>query len=185
MADRLAELAGHLRQDARIAGSHLLLTVLGGSIYLPPTVRKLIYRRAGAPVESPPGFGFRFAGRPANLRVGPDVYFNQRVFIEAVGPVVIGSGCAFGMEVMVVTSHHELGTDGRWSIEATGRGVTIGDRVWVGARAMILPGAVVEDDVVIAAGAVVTGRCRSGGVYAGVPARRIRELVPAQAPPRA
>jgi maltose O-acetyltransferase len=104
------------------------------------------------------------------------VYFNRRVFVEAIVPVTIGDECAFGMETMILTSHHPFDRYGKWQHEAVGRPVVIGDKVWVGARAIILPGAVVESDVIIAAGAVVTGRCASHGVYAGVPARRIRDF---------
>jgi maltose O-acetyltransferase len=173
---RLAVLAGQLRESARLAGSQLLFTSIGGSVLLPGTVRRLVFRGAGARLESPPGIRFVFAGRPENLTVGSDVYMNQRVFIEAVGPVTIGAHCSFGMEAMILTSHHALDERGRWDPESTGRGVTIGDRVWVGARAVILPGARVDSDTVIAAGAVVTGHCRGHGLYAGVPARRIRDF---------
>jgi maltose O-acetyltransferase len=178
----VTDTAGHLRQDVLLASEHFLLTVLGGSVFLPGTVRKLIFRASGAELESPPGFGFVFAGQAQNLRIGPNVYMNQRVFVEAVGPVSIGADCAFGMEAMIVTSHHQIDTSGRWEAMAVGRGVTIGDRVWVGARATILPGATIESDTIIAAGAVVTGHCSAHGVYAGVPARRIRDLTPAPDP---
>jgi maltose O-acetyltransferase len=172
---RLVELAGHLRQDVRIAGEHLLLTMLGGSVFLPGTIRKLIYRLAGATVASAPGFGFVFAGRPRNLRIGTNVYLNQRVFVEAVAPVTIGADSAVGMEAMILTSHHRIDGRGRWDPVASGRPVSIGERVWIGARAVILPGATIESDVIIAAGAVVSGTCHAHAVYAGVPARRIKE----------
>lgn len=57
-------------------------------------------------------------------------------------------------------------------------GCTVGDRVLVGMGAIVMDGAVVESDVVIAAGALVTpGKTlRSGYLYAGSPAREMREL---------
>lgn len=57
-------------------------------------------------------------------------------------------------------------------------GCTVGDRVLVGMGATVMDGAVVENDVVIAAGALVTPgkRLRSGHLYAGSPAREMREL---------
>ena len=57
-------------------------------------------------------------------------------------------------------------------------GCTVGDRVLVGMGAVVMDGAVVEDNVVIAAGALVTpGKTlRSGYLYAGSPAREMREL---------
>ena len=167
-----------LAEDVRSAGDHLLLTTLGGSVLLPGTVRRLIYAAAGADARSAPGAGFVHGGDPRNLRIGSGVYMNWGVHVESLGQVTIGDGVAIGMGVMIVTSHHEVDEHGRWAPTAVGRPITIGDRVWLGARVLVLPGAVIEPDVVVAAGAVVTGRLESHGLYAGVPARRIRTYEP-------
>jgi maltose O-acetyltransferase len=171
-----------LRDDARHAVEHTLFTLVAGSPFLPRVFRRLVLALAGAHLGSSPGPLFSLTGDPRNLSVGTNVYCNRNVTIEAVAPVRIGSHSAIGMQVLVMTSHHEIGADGGWSPEASGRPVTIGERVWIGGRATILPGTVIEDDVVIAAGAVARGRLTSHGVYAGVPARRIRELAPGSAP---
>ena len=57
----------------------------------------------------------------------------------------------------------------------TVRPVTIGDNCVIGAGAILMPGATVEDDVSIAAGAVVTSNqvLKKGKTYAGIPAREI------------
>ena len=112
--------------------------------------------------------------------IGTGVFCNKHVSIEAVAPVTIGDDTAIGMQVLIVTSHHGIDAAGDWDRTASGRAVAIGQRVWIGARTMVLPGAVIEDDVVVAAGAVVAGHLRSGGLYAGVPARRIRDLRPSE-----
>ncbi len=72
----------------------------------------------------------------------------------------------------------EIGSDVTIGHNATLHGCIVGDRVLVGMGATIMDGAVVEDDVVVAAGALVTPgkRLRSGFLYAGSPAREIREL---------
>lgn len=171
----LADVVTRLREDFRWAWEFTLLSSIGGSIWVPRILRRLIYHLAGASMQSPPGIRFIFAGKARNLTVGRGVYMNRGVFIEAIAPVTIGNECALGMEAMILTSHHPIDKRGNWQQDAEGRAVKIGDRVWVGARAIILPGAVVESDVVIAAAAVVTGTCRARGVYAGVPARRIRD----------
>ena len=72
----------------------------------------------------------------------------------------------------------EIGCDVTIGHHATLHGCTIGDRVLVGMGATVMDGAVVEDDVVIAAGALVTPgkRLRSGYLYTGCPARESRAL---------
>ncbi|MCT3430976.1 hypothetical protein EFQ32_09720 [Limosilactobacillus fermentum] len=54
--------------------------------------------------------------------------------------------------------------------------VTIGNDVWIGGKATILPGVTIGDNVVVAAGAVVTKDVPANTIVAGVPARVIKEL---------
>jgi carbonic anhydrase/acetyltransferase-like protein (isoleucine patch superfamily) len=72
----------------------------------------------------------------------------------------------------------DIGCDVTIGHRAILHGCTVGDRVLVGMSATVMDGAVVEDDVVIAAGALVTPgkRLRSGYLYAGSPAREVRSL---------
>lgn len=176
-APRSSTFLSRLRVDARRAAEHTVFTSVLGSVFLPRVGRRILLTAGGARVQSATGTRFTLTGSPRNLHIGDCVYFNDQITIEAIAPVSIGAGSAIGMQVLIVTSHHPIDeVDGSWSDVAQGRPVTIGERVWIGARAMILPGAVIEDDVVVAAGAVVSGRLSSHGVYAGVPAKRIREL---------
>jgi maltose O-acetyltransferase len=174
-----------LREDFSWGLEHIVFTRLLGWALMPRVARRLLLVAAGASVESGPGGGFSVVGSPKNLTIGRGTYLNRNVHIEAIAPVSIGRDSALGMEVMIVTSHHELSSTGAWDPRATGRPVLIGERVWIGARVTILPGAVIEDDVVVAAGAVVTGTLRAHGIYAGVPAKRIRDKANAQAPAEA
>jgi carbonic anhydrase/acetyltransferase-like protein (isoleucine patch superfamily) len=71
-----------------------------------------------------------------------------------------------------------IGCDVTIGHRATLHGCTVGNRVLVGMSATVMDGAEVEDDVVIAAGALITPgkRLRSGFLYAGSPAREVRLL---------
>ncbi|MEM8561471.1 MAG: gamma carbonic anhydrase family protein [Pseudomonadota bacterium] len=71
-----------------------------------------------------------------------------------------------------------IGSDVTIGHNATLHGCTLGDRVLVGMASTIMDGAIVENDVVIGAGALVTPgkRLKSGLLYAGSPAREIRAL---------
>ncbi len=59
-------------------------------------------------------------------------------------------------------------------------GCTIEDNVLIGMGAIVMDNAIVEQNCLIAAGAVVLENtvCKTGGVYAGVPAKRVKELTP-------
>jgi len=54
--------------------------------------------------------------------------------------------------------------------------VKIGNRVHIGANAVILPGVTIGDDIVIGAGAVVSKDLPSGCIYVGIPAKPLKKL---------
>ena len=60
----------------------------------------------------------------------------------------------------------------------TDRPIMIGDNVWIGAAAVILPGVTIGNDSIVAAGAVVSRDVPPRTLVAGVPARPIRVLGP-------
>jgi maltose O-acetyltransferase len=109
-----------------------------------------------------------------DISVGAGSYVNAGCWFEGAGTILIGENCLLGPEVMILTSHHPIGSGGGISRGTEAREVRIEDGCWIGARAMVMPGVHIGAGAVIAAGAVVSKDCDSGGVYAGVPARRIR-----------
>jgi acetyltransferase-like isoleucine patch superfamily enzyme len=52
--------------------------------------------------------------------------------------------------------------------------INLGNNVWLGAGCIILPGTVIDDNTIIGAGAVVKGQISGGGLWIGIPARKIR-----------
>lgn len=173
-AGRFSAVRRELRTDFRLMTIDFAVNAVLGSDLVPRPVRYAGYRALGMPTRTPNVLpGLRVSGSRRRLTLGEGTFLNRDCFIEAVADVTVGAGCQFGPQVMVLTSHHERLPDGRIERKATPRPVRIGDRAWIGARAVILPGVTIGDDVVIAAGAVVTKDCRIPGTYAGVPARLV------------
>jgi len=82
--------------------------------------------------------------------------------------VVVNHGAVVDHDVQVGDFSHIA------PLAALGGNVRVGQRVLVGAGASVLPGVRIADDVVVGAGAVVRDNLEAAGVYAGVPARRVR-----------
>lgn len=170
----IRRLAGQVYIDLWAATVGVLVNGVLAGWLVPRPLRLLGYRALGARVRSGNIFpGLRVSGSMRNLEIGRRTFLNCECYLETVGAITIGEACQFGPQVMIVTSHHGRLPDGTVSRVAEPKPVVIGDRVWVGARAQILPGVRIADDVVIAAGAVVTRDCAVPGVYAGVPARLV------------
>jgi acetyltransferase-like isoleucine patch superfamily enzyme len=114
--------------------------------------------------------GVRFeCWRGALIRVGNGTYLNRGTEIVAGESVVVGRDCKIARDVIIMdTDQHALPGAG-----LTCAPVEIGDRVWIGARAIVLKGVHIGPDSVVAAGAIVTHDVAPGTIVAGVPARRI------------
>ncbi|CUU58524.1 hypothetical protein Ga0074812_12022 [Parafrankia irregularis] len=154
--------------------------VLNGALAAPVTPRPLraqLLHRTGMRVTgaaiSP---GCWFGGR--NVSIGPRTYVNRGCFFDSFADITVGADCHLGMQVLLCTSTHEPGTGRSRAGALAGRPIVIGDGCWLGARVTIMPGVTVGDGCVIAAGAVVTADCEADGLYAGIPARRVRDLPP-------
>jgi acetyltransferase-like isoleucine patch superfamily enzyme len=117
-----------------------------------------------------------FAG--VRIRIGNSNYFNRNVMIDACGFIEIGDHNMFGPDVYITDSNHRFGSGLAPSGQPMDRGeVLIGNRCWIGAKAVILKGARLGDGCVIAAGAVVNSVIGPGQVVAGVPARPINRKI--------
>jgi maltose O-acetyltransferase len=156
----------------------LIVNTLAAQHWFPPRLRYRVLRWFGVDVASDTFIaGGCFFGSP-QVSIGDGSFLNVGCFLDGSGAVRIGERCNIGMQAMLCTSHHELGDDHRRAMLPTeGRGVEIGDGCWLGARAMVLPGVRVAPGCVIAAGSVVTEDTTPNGLYAGAPARRLRDLV--------
>lgn len=95
-----------------------------------------------------------------------------------IGPVTIGSHVNLAQGITVTALNHNFG-DSNMRIDEQGvstKPVKIGDDVWIGANAVILPGVTIGNHAVVAAGAVVTKDVPPHCLVAGVPAKVIKEI---------
>jgi acetyltransferase-like isoleucine patch superfamily enzyme len=95
-----------------------------------------------------------------------------------IGPVTIGSHVNLAQGITVTALNHNY-SDTTKRIDEQGvstKPVIIGDDVWIGANAVILPGVTIGSHVVVAAGAVVTKDVPENTIVAGVPAKVIRTV---------
>lgn len=114
-----------------------------------------------------------------NIEVGEDFYANYGLIILDVGKVTIGKNAQIAPHVGIYTAGHPIHPDSRNSGYEYGLPITIGDNVWIGGNAAILPGVTIGDNVVVGAGSVVSKDLPSNVVAAGDPCRPIREIVEA------
>lgn len=112
------------------------------------------------------------------VEIGAGSFINYGVYFDDNCPITLGKKVSVGPRTMFVTATHVLGpAEHRIAGEGVADApITVGDGTWIGANATVLPGVTIGSGCVIAAGAVVAKGCASNGLYAGVPARRIKDL---------
>lgn len=168
---------GVLRVLRRV-GHDVYVNGLAGSGLLPSHVRYLLLRAF-------PGFDMRrciieggvqwWGSGPVS--VGARAFINRGCLINHSGAVTIGDDVALGPGCALVTASHELGPGER----RAGRGITapivVEDGAWLGARVTVMPGVTIGRGAVIGAGSLVLADVPPNTIYAGTPAKLVRDLV--------
>lgn len=111
-----------------------------------------------------------------NIKIGKNVLCNYNVVFLDVLPIEIGDYCMIAPGVVITTVTHPLSPKSRREHHAIAAPVKMGNDVWIGANATILPGVTIGNNVVVGAGAVVTKDIPDNCVVAGVPAKIIRHI---------
>jgi acetyltransferase-like isoleucine patch superfamily enzyme len=111
---------------------------------------------------------------PEQLELGDRVDICVFTHIRANGGVRIGSGVLIAANVTITSRGHNVDLP-RWSVTKDAP-IVIGDDVWIGAGAIVLPGVTIGRGAVVAAGAVVTEDVPPFTVAGGVPAKTIKQV---------
>jgi maltose O-acetyltransferase len=174
LAHRYGAAVGALPEDARASLRWLRRGHLVTSPLFPLAVRRTLLRLGGVKL-GPMVWGLKHCWLEApEISIGTGSSIAAGAWLEGNGRIEIGRDCLLGPEVLILTSIHALASDGEITRKSEARDVRVGDGCWLGARVMILPGLTIGDGAVVAAGAVVTKDCEAGGLYGGVPAKRLR-----------
>jgi acetyltransferase-like isoleucine patch superfamily enzyme len=121
--------------------------------------------------------GVQLFAKNAEVTIGSDTMINGGTQILALKSIEIGSDCFFAQGVMVRDNDgHKISTD-EHAPALHCLPVKIGNHCWLGQRSMVLKGAQLGNNVVVAAGAVVTRDFAGNTLVAGMPAKQISATV--------
>ncbi len=151
-----------------------LLILTFASAFIPfHLIRKVLFQLAGAKIgkNSYVHMWTRFF-YPPNITIGNGTIIGDHCFLDGRAPLKIGNHVDIASQVLIYNSEHDINSEGFDPIEEP---VEIGDYVFIGPRAIILPGVKIGKSAVIAAGAVVTQDVADFAIVGGVPAKVIGE----------
>lgn len=110
------------------------------------------------------------SNRRNRVSIGARTLVNRGSCLDGRSGLRIGDDVSISPEVAILTTQHDV-NDQDFSLQ--GRPVTIEDHVWIGMRAMVMPGVTIGRGAIVAAGAVVTRDVAPRDIVAGVPARTV------------
>jgi acetyltransferase-like isoleucine patch superfamily enzyme len=113
------------------------------------------------------------AGDKELIKLGENVSFGGNVLLHADAEIEIGDNTMIAYETILYTATHDYNDHPMWYKKIRSP-IKIGKHVWIGLRSIILPGVIVGDYSVIAAGSVVNANVPEGAIVAGNPARIIK-----------
>lgn len=116
----------------------------------------------------------------ANFTVGADFYANYHCVVLDCAPVTVGNHVMLGPGVQIFTACHPLDAKSRNAGVEFAKPIVIGDDVWIGGGAILLPGVTVGSGTVVGAGSVVTRDLPPGVLAVGNPCRVLRPIAKEQ-----
>lgn len=113
-------------------------------------------------------------GRGCGISIGNNSGLGVNSLVR--GPLTIGENVMMGPDVMILTTNHVFDNIDIPMIEQgyEKKYVVIGNDVWIGARVIILPGIIINDGAILAAGSVVTKNVPERAIVGGNPARILK-----------
>ena len=136
-------------------------------------VRKFFYLISGVKLKSDSTvhIGANFFN-PSNVSIGHDTIIGDHCFMDGRAPLKIGNHVGIASQVLIYNDEHDINSPDYGNSFGP---VEIGDYVFIGPRAIILPNIKIGKGAVVAAGAIVTKDIPENEIWGGVPAKKISD----------
>jgi maltose O-acetyltransferase len=158
---------------------HRVTSAMLASELLPASIRTKLMRKLGFDVSPEACIWAGASLRSKNLSIGSGVFINIGFFHDGFDRLEIGDNVRIGQYVKIITATHDIGpSNQRGLIEVVGKPVSIRPGCWVGSGVTILPGVTIAEGCVLAVNSVIMESTDRNGLYAGNPARLVRDLGP-------
>lgn len=153
-----------------------ILCTIASKPLTPQSLRDALYHKA-LDVGS---CGFReriYVNNAKNLHIGNACFIGRGIeFYNSNASVFIDDNVMIAPNVHFYTTSHKVCDSERRTAGIKYDDIRVEKGCWIGADAVLLQGVTIAPGCIVGSGAVVTGSTEPNGLYAGVPARRVKEL---------
>ncbi|SMO40772.1 putative colanic acid biosynthesis acetyltransferase WcaF [Saccharicrinis carchari] len=132
---------------------------------------KLFGANIGAGVVIKPGINIKY---PWKLNIGENTWIGEKVWIDNLEQVNIGSNCCLSQGAVLLCGNHNYKKE---TFDLMVGNITLEDGVWIGAQAMLTPGTLCKTHAVLSVQSVGSGILESYSVYRGNPAVKVKDRI--------
>jgi len=156
---------------------YIINTIIVNSYILPISfikvfILRLFGAKIGINVNIKPKVNIKY---PWRLTVGDNVWIGEKVWIDNLDKVIIGSNSCLSQGSMLLCGNHNYK---KKSFDLITAKIIIEDGVWIGARSIVCPGIICKSHAVLTTGSVATKNMDEYSVYSGNPAVFVRKREP-------
>ena len=167
----------HFITSLRMYIKDTLLNSVSSCYWCPCKLRNLIYSIYGHKISGGIKAGAFLGYGNGQLQIGRNSSVNYKAFFDLGDDIIIQENCEISFNVTFINSSHRIGGGLHRAGNGTHQPIVVCNGCWIGANVIIMPGVTIGDGCVIGAGTLVTKDCEPNGLYVGVPAKRIKELI--------
>ena len=130
---------------------------------------RLFGAKIGKMVELKPCINIKY---PWFLEIGDHTWIGEDVWIDNLTFIRIGSNVCISQGAMLLTGNHNYS---KTAFDLMVKPITLEDGAWIGAKAVVCPGVIVQSHAVLAVGSIATKNLEPYGIYQGNPAVKIKD----------
>ncbi len=130
---------------------------------------KLFGAKVGCGVVIKPGVNIKY---PWKLEVGDHSWIGEKVWIDNLGKVKIGSNVCISQGAMLLCGNHNYKKS---SFDLIVKDIIMEDGVWIGAHSVVCPGVICSSHSILTVNSVATSNLQAFQIYQGNPAVKVRE----------
>ena len=130
---------------------------------------KMFGARVGKNVVVKPRANIKY---PWNISIGDNTWIGERVWLDSLGKIIIGSNVCLSQGAMIICGNHNYKKS---SFDLMVQDICIEEGVWIGAGAIVCAGVTCKSHAMLASGSVATDNLEPYSIYQGNPAVKIKE----------
>lgn len=134
-------------------------------------ILRLFGAKIGKGVNIKPKVNIKY---PWKIAIDDYSWIGEKVWIDNLEQVTIGKNCCLSQESMIICGNHDFKKS---SFDLIIKPIILKDGCWIGARATVCPGVILNENAILSVGSIATSNLETNSIYQGNPAIKIKDRI--------